>query len=228
MDPHTFISHPSYASLSDIIGALFLSISLSYFLALGYEWTYQGLSYQRRFVHSLILSCVTSCILMLALNNQIAVGLGLIGMMAMVRFRINIRDLWDMSFVFTSLTLGVCCGLRYVELACALTLGSVAVAGWLSRSGLGYRAPFDGLVRFWWTPQENETALTEIQNHFKQLCRSSILVSVRQAHQGDTSEYCYQVALKPKMTADVLVEALQKTHGVSSVHLLMQDQHLEV
>ena len=67
---------------TDLIDAEFIQDALAW----GYELTYQGLSYRRRFVHSLILSCLTSCALMMALNYQVAVGLGLIGMMAMVRF----------------------------------------------------------------------------------------------------------------------------------------------
>ena len=220
--------------LVDIMGTLLLATGLSYGLAWGYELTYQGLSYRRRFVHSLILSCLTSCALMMALNYQVAVGLGLIGMMAMVRFRANIRDLWDMSFLFTALTVGVCCGLKQVMLACGFTTMSVAVAFFLTYGGLGYRAPFDGLIRFWFTPQptqdqrQDELSLLRVQQTLDRLCRTHLLISVRQAHQGQQSEYCYQVALKSTLTANRLVDDLQEIPGISSVHLLMQDQHLEL
>ena len=213
----------------EILGTLLLAVGLSYGLAWGYEMTYQGLSYRRRFVHSLILSCITSCSLMMALNYQVAVGLGLIGMMAMVRFRANIRDLWDMSFLFAALTIGVCCGLKQVVLACGFTGVIIGVAFFLTHGGLGYRASFDGLVRFWFTPHEHgEHSLAEVQRHFKSLCRTHSLISVRQAHQGQQSEYCYQVALKSNQTVDQLVDHLHQIDGVSSVHLLMQDQHLEL
>ena len=229
----TSILAPS-SSLPEILGTLLLAVGLSYALAWGYELTYQGLSYRRRFVHSLILSCLTSCALMMALNYQVAVGLGLIGMMAMVRFRANIRDLWDMSFLFTALTVGVCCGLKQVMLACGFTAMSVLVALFLTYGGLGYRAPFDGLIRFWFTPQhgqgqrQDETSLLRVQQTLHRICRTHVLISVRQAHQGQQSEYCYQVALKSSLTANQLVDDLQEIQGISAVHLLMQDQHLEL
>ena len=209
----------------EIAGSLVLSLALSQAIALCYEWTYEGLSYNRRFVHSLTLSAIVSCTLMLAIGGSLALGLGALGAMSMVRFRTNIRDIWDMSFLFASLTIGLTCGAKQ-PLAAMISVGLFCgVAFVLIRAGVGTRHRFDGVVRFWRAADQSGPDLDILLQSY---CVRASLVSLREGNQGDVFEYSYQIALKKKVERGFFIAQLRTLPGISSVNLFIQDEHLEL
>ena len=107
------------APLFDALGAMrslvateiFYSLCIAFVLALVlaniYRWTHQGFSYQRSFIQTIVLACITVCIMIMAIGNNMARGLGILGAMAFVRFRTPIRDPRDVIFLFASLAVGI-------------------------------------------------------------------------------------------------------------------------
>ena len=85
---------------------------LSSVIALMYERTFQGLSYSRGLVQSMILGSIVSCLLMIAIGDNIARGIGIVGSLAIIRFRTNLRDPRDLVFLFASLGIGVAAGVQ--------------------------------------------------------------------------------------------------------------------
>jgi len=59
---------------------------------MGYTLTYQGLSYLRSFVHTLALSGVISALVMLAIGDSVAIGIGVVGALTIIRFRTTLKD----------------------------------------------------------------------------------------------------------------------------------------
>ena len=81
---------------------MLLSFLLSMALSWVYTITYQGLSYSRGFVQTIALGGVVSALVMLAIGNDIARGLGLVGALTVVRFRTTLKDTRDLMFIFAS------------------------------------------------------------------------------------------------------------------------------
>ena len=79
-----------------------LAFMLSSIIAIVYERTFQGLSYSRGLVQSMILGSLVSCLLMIAIGDNIARGIGIVGSLAIIRFRTNLRDPRDLIFLFAS------------------------------------------------------------------------------------------------------------------------------
>ena len=208
-----------------IVMTLSLSVALSQGLALCYELTYEGLSYQRRFVHSLTLTTLVSCTLMLSIGGSLALGLGVLGAMAMVRFRTNIRDIWDMTFLFCALTIGFACGARQPWVAILCTLFFCVIA-WISVKGrFGATHHFDGVVQIWRRAEQSGPDLEEVLGRS---CLRASLVSLREGGQGDYLELSYQITFHRDARREALVEDLRGLSGVSEVSLLLQDDHLEL
>ena len=105
------------ATAEQALLCLLVAFVLGKIIAITYQRTYQGLSYSRSFVQSLVLGAVVSTILMLAIGDNLARGLGILGTMALVRFRTNVRDTRDMIFVFAALAIGVSSGVRAFSVA---------------------------------------------------------------------------------------------------------------
>jgi hypothetical protein len=73
-------------------------------LAWTYERTYRGLSYSRGFSHTLVLVCISASILVLAMQFSLLAGLGLFGILSMIRFRTDLKTPRDLIFVMGAAT----------------------------------------------------------------------------------------------------------------------------
>ena len=60
--------------------------------ALVYMKTHQGVSYSRSFVVSLVAAGPISMVLMLAIRNNLVCGLGIVGTLALIPFRMQPHD----------------------------------------------------------------------------------------------------------------------------------------
>ena len=232
------------SALSHTLPTLLLVAALGQCLSRCYEWSYEGLSYSRRFVNSLTLSALTSCALMMAISAHAMLGLGLFGAMAMVRYRVNARDLWEMSFIFASLVTGLCVGTGMRLLAISFCLTFCAVAYLLAKMGFGATLRFDGVIRFWLPTPQNQREGTDarsqsrslaVESLLKRYCARHLLIAFREGAQGEGAELSYQVALKGRQrsarraeaSAD-LIEALRVDLGAEEITLMSQDHHLEL
>ena len=84
-----------------------LAFILSSVIAMIYERTFQGLSYSRGLVQSMVLGSIVSCLLMIAIGDNIARGIGIVGSLAIIRFRTNLRDPRDLVFLLFHLELAL-------------------------------------------------------------------------------------------------------------------------
>ena len=240
-------------ALTHVLPTLALTAALGQCLSRCFEWSYEGLSYSRRFVNSLTLSAMTSCALMMAISAHAMLGLGLFGAMAMVRYRVNARDLWEMSFVFASLVTGLCVGVGMRTLAVNFCLLFCVAAYMLAKGGLGAQLRFDGVIRFWIpaptqpdlnpsstpdatlspsSPRGNAIAVEAILSRY---CARYLLIALREGAQGEGAEISYQIALSGRQRSSrrvaaraELIESLRAELGAEEITLMSQDHHLEL
>lgn len=209
-----------------ILLTLLVSFVLCQLLSAVYSWTFRGLSYSRGFVISLALTGVVATLLMLAIGNNVARGLGLLGTLAIIRFRSTMRDVRDMMFVFSSLAVGIAVGVQAFLIA---GLGAVAFSLFvihLTFSPFASRRQFDGLLRLNSPADPHLDALLKRVLH--QHCSAFVLVNVREVAQGDRLEQAYHVKLRDPSYQTHLLAAIREVEEVSDVSLLMQDPALEV
>ena len=205
--------------------SLLLSFLLTNLVGAIYIWTYRGLSYSRSFVQSLVLGGVVATILLMAVGNSVARGLGLLGTLAMIRFRANLKDTRDMTFIFATLAIGVAEGVQShgVGILGTLTFGLLAL--YLSFSSFGSRRQFDGLLRFQApTATGGEDLLRGI---LREYCSSFVLVNLREVAQGDRLEHAYQIKLSDPSFKLPLVDRLRGVPDLSGVNILLQDTYAE-
>ncbi len=201
--------------------ALLLAFVLGQALAFVYEWTYEGLSYQRSFVQTLVLGAVVAALLMLAIGDNLARGLGILGTMALVRFRTNVRDARDMIFVFAALAMGVSTGVQSHAIAlmgCAAFCATAVVVEWMP---FGQRQHYDGMLRFW-LPRGTD-GVEPLRAVLNAHCRTFTLVALRDAGQGEIMEYAYQVRMRRGEHREALVRDLEGFEGIGGITLLLQD-----
>lgn len=202
------------------------AFALAQLVAFTYERTYEGMSYSRGFVQAMVLSALVAAMLMMAIGDNLARGVGIMGTMALVRYRTSIRDPRDMVFMFAALAVGLASGVRSYPAALFGTVSFCVAAALLTWSPFGRRLRFDGMLRFWLprTGASGEEVRTVLSAH----CEHFVLVALRDLAQGETLEYAYQVKLKSKSSHEQLVMALESLTGLQGLSLLLEDAHTEL
>src|SRR5689334_1625499 len=87
--------------------SMLLAFGLSMAIAWVYTLTYEGIGYLRSFVQTLAMGGIVSALVMLAIGDDVARGLGMVGALTLIRFRATLKDTRDLTFVFASLAVGV-------------------------------------------------------------------------------------------------------------------------
>ena len=207
------------------LASLSLAFALSVVVAWLYSATHAGLSYLRGFTQSLALGGIISATVMLAIGDDVARGLGVVGALTIVRFRTTIKDTRDLMFVFASLAAGVGCGVQSFAVAIVGTGIFAAAVGFLHLTSFGTHREFDAVLRVRMpagSPQQR--AFNEL---LEQHCKRFVLVNLRESG-GELFEHSYQVQFPDPKAGTVLLRELNGLPGVTGATLLMQDSSLEL
>ena len=96
------------------IGTIALHISmaavLGFLIFVSYYITHRGTIYSKKFNASLVVLTVLTGTVMTVIGNNIALSLGMVGALSIVRFRTAIKDSRDTVYIFWTVIVGICCG----------------------------------------------------------------------------------------------------------------------
>jgi uncharacterized membrane protein YhiD involved in acid resistance len=211
---------PEMAALS-----LLLAFALAQVIGAVYVWTFRGMSYSAGLVHAMIIGSTIASMLMLAIGNSIAAGLGIAGGLALVRFRTALREPRDMMFVFAALAVGIASGLgAHVVAVMGAALFCLAVFT-LTVSEFGSQRRFDGLLRFQLPLAADEG---EVMKLLRKHSSFVALVTLREVAQGQAMEHAYQIRLADPKHRSLLVQGLEQLPGIQDVSLLLQEPTVEL
>jgi len=212
--------------LEEAVLGLLLAFILGQLIAWVYIYTHHGLSYSRTFVQSIILVTLIVAMGMVVIGNNLIVAVGLIGALAVIRFRNILKDTRDTAFVFFGLILGMACGTGNYGLAILGTAVYVTVLMYLHWTSFGSRHFSDGFLRFQLASQSG-VHLTDLQPVLSRYCRRRTLVSQRIARGGE-GEIAYRLTMRDPGRADQLVSELRGIEGIMNVTFVLQEEATEL
>lgn len=219
----TTSTHPSIIS---IIYTVLVSFLLSSFIALVYEKTYNGLSYSRNFVQALILVSIVAGTIMQAMGDNPVRSLGILGALAIIRFRTVFKDPRDIIFMFASVGAGISCGVFGYGIAIVGTVAFCGAALVLYFSPFGQKRYFDGMLRF--NIESTDGTHSSLENIMKTHCKNFALISLREMSQGDRLDYAYHVKLKNNSGKEKFISDIRKISSIKDVNLLLQETTVEL
>ena len=203
------------------LSALLAAFVFGQVLAWTYERTYSGLSYSRGFSHTLVLACISASILVLSMQFSLLAGLGLFGVLSMIRFRSDLKTPRDLVFVMGSACVGVASGVGAILEAFLGTSVFMLVALYLFLGPFGTRTRFDGVLRFQLpTEADTEADLTRL---LRLHCRRRHLLSKADIADGAQREHVYQVKFFDDRDREDLLNALRRDFGALDTKLMLQD-----
>ena len=140
-----FLNPPS-AYLSLTIDRVLLSLIISFIVALFifymYRKCFSGVIYTRHFNISLVLVSLVVTLVILPISSSLALSLGMVGALSIVRFRTAIKDPIDVVFMFWAIAVGIIsgAGLYMVALVGSPIIGLFLFV--LSRANLRTNDPY--------------------------------------------------------------------------------------
>ncbi len=215
-----------WLSAEQIFAALLICFVLCTAIATIYRWTFQSFSYSRSFIHTMVLSSMVVSMVIMAVGNSLARGLGILGTLAIIRFRTPVRDTRDMTFLFACLGVGVACGAAVYGVAIIGTLVICSAALLLHWSPFASRREHEALLRFTLPPKSPSE--DKVKDIMRTTCSAFSLIAVREIHQGDLIEYCYHVRLTDPSYQPDLVSHLAQIPDLSEPNLLLQRSTVEL
>ena len=81
-----------------------LAIYLSYWIS------HAGTIYSQKFNINLITLTILTGMVMTVIGDNLALSLGMVGALSIVRFRTAIKDARDTTYIFWAIVCGICCG----------------------------------------------------------------------------------------------------------------------
>ena len=210
-----------------VLYTMLLCFLLSTAIGVTYVKTYRGLSYSRNFVHSIILSSMDAAVMMLSIGDRLARGLGMIGALAIIRFRTSFKDPKDIIFMFASLAAGIACGVCSYVIAIIGTTGFCAGSVILYFSPFAHNQLFDGMLRF--NIGNDKDDKSQLDDVLASYCKTFSLITLRDMSQEMRIEYAYHISLRRGRTeADFLKELQERIKSIKGVNLMLQERTVEL
>jgi len=197
----------------EMLERLALAFGLSLILYFTYRLSYASVTYNRKFNTSLIMITMVTTAVMMVIGSSVALSLGMVGALSIVRFRTAVKDPRDAAYIFWGITIGLCAGTGNAVIGLGTTL-IISLVLLVMGLGIGFRKErFILIVRGARTEQDN--IMAEVNRTFKQYLLKS-------KHTSEESiELVYQVKMKNGDDMGI-TDRLYKLHGIKSVNVLAQ------
>ena len=97
-------------SVQNTIIHILAAVAISIVIYLSCWYTHAGAAYNKKFNTSLVMLTVLSAAAVSVIGNNVALALGLVAMLSVVRCRVPVKDFRDTVYTFWAVIAGVCCG----------------------------------------------------------------------------------------------------------------------
>jgi uncharacterized membrane protein YhiD involved in acid resistance len=216
-------SEMSGTGLNTIILNNIVAITISLYIFMIYKFTHKGTSYSKNFNVSLGMITIVTALVMNIISNNIALSLGLVGALSIIRFRTAVKDVRDATFIFWSIAVGIASGVSMYNHA---IVGSISITIFLLLMNATVRnGEYIVIVRTTGDSQSKAEAMT--QKYFSNSAKlrtknlskefGDLIYEIGSGH--------YNQSLK-KNGGITLSEKLVKIEGVISIELIEQSENI--
>ena len=207
-----------YPQLINVTYSFLWAFVLSSVIAITHRLTFTGDYYPKNFFQALILGAVVTALVMMAVGDSLARGLGVFGAMAIIRFRTRVDDPRDVLFLFAALSTGLAIGVFGYTVSFAGTLLFSVIAFLLHYS------PFKSYVhqQHLFFTLVDKSNFNQALHIIKQNCQDYRQVNV-QVTRENTTRFHFSICLEKNVSANDLVDLLSKIEGTQQIRVGVQE-----
>lgn len=104
------LTSSSSLTIEQVVLNIIMAAALGFLIYIAYAVSHRGTIYSKKFNTSLVLLSTLTGVVMTVIGNNIALSLGMVGALSIVRFRTAIKDSRDTVFIFWAIVVGISCG----------------------------------------------------------------------------------------------------------------------
>ena len=207
-------------TLQEILLSFACAVVLGAVIFVSYRFCHTGAVYSAKFNVSLWMMTLVTTLIMCVIGNNIALSLGMVGALSIVRFRTAIKDPPDTTYIFWAIAVGVCCGICDYLIA---GIGSAVIFCMMVLIGnVRGNDRYLLIVRTSGTP---DTRVEELmQSYYQNKARLRVKNTASQQ-----SEYIYELSasvLNKHGGSEEISNELYALAGVQNVNLVCQNDEI--
>ena len=175
-----FLNKSIQIDLNGFVVSLLCSVVLSLLIQVFYIKFSSTLSNRMNFSKNFVLLGATTCIIIVIVKNSLALSLGLVGALSIVRFRAAIKEPEELVYLFLVITVGLGCGAGQIKVIIAgISISLLVIFAYylfLSRKKIEHSEIINlGIII---EEDINHNDITEIINELKFISDELIFVSM--------------------------------------------------
>lgn len=208
-------------SAESIIFNVLMAAVLGAFIYLSYYLSHKGTIYSKKFNASLVVLTVLTGTVMTVIGNNIALSLGMVGALSIVRFRTAIKDSRDTVYIFWTIIVGICCGVGDYLVACVgsvVTFAVLLVLGFIRNDN-----------RMLIIIRASRNRQSVIQAHMYNIFKRKAVLRVRNST-DENIEFIFEVTAnmikKAENSGINLIDSVYDIGGVEYVNVVMQNDEV--
>lgn len=198
-------------SVTQVCLSLAMAVVLGMLLYFVYRKTYRGTVYSKDFNLTLLLVAIITTLVMQAIGSNLALSLGMVGSLSIIRFRTAVKEPRDIAFLFWAIAIGLTCG---SEMYLIGLLGSAVLTVVVCLASLDLYDTTTYLLVLRAAPDAvEEPALHSV---LKTNARAYKLRS----QTADSEEFTYECSFTRKQSAAALTAAVRSAVGADKIRSL--------
>jgi len=176
-------------TLADIIFSLLIAFASGLFILLIYRLTMRGVSRNRSFEVTMLLITPITAMIVLTITSNLALSLGMVGALSIIRFRTAIKDACDTAFLFWAVAAGITAGAHFYKITIVACLCIGLAAFVIMKISANGARPYLLVVR-----AESDEAVDAVAKYIAENGIKHRLSSI--TRNSDYSEVIYELALR--------------------------------
>lgn len=210
------------------IANLMLNFATGLILALILSWYYehyaQSLSNRRRFARLLPVLTLTTALIISIIKSSLALSLGLVGALSIVRFRTAIKEPEELMFLFIAITIGLGVG---ADQRWPTAVGVLIILGFMAARLLLARRPQESNLYLNLTLEDDAEQESLFQRVNAKLLEHVPTLDFRRIDARDgILQVTYFFACDDPQTLNALIDDLKRTLPVREISFIQQEQLL--
>lgn len=196
-------------SVQSILLSLITAFMISIFIIWIYKKTYTGVVYSKSFSLSILMLALVTTLIIQTISSNIALSLGMVGALSIVRFRTAVKEPVDTGFMFWAITAGIMAGanLYLASIIGSLMLGILYYICYMM--GLKMNSKYLVIVKY------DDNAEDDIKNILSKLKKYKLK---SKSKSKNNVEMTFEVELND--STQKLVDKISKIDGVQNCSLI--------
>lgn len=198
-------------SLPDILISLGIAFITGLFILLIYRLTTRNVGRNRSFEVTLLMMTPISAMIVLTITSNLALSLGMVGALSIIRFRTAIKEPSDTAFMFWAVAAGITAGAHFYSIALVGSLFIGALTFIIMKLTSISARPYLIIIK-----ADDKQAFEDVESLFDRHRIKNRLASLTTS--GDVAEAIYEVAIGS--SARRLIAAVENIDNVVSASIV--------